>query len=55
MSARFIYRVQSTISLGGQAFEIDVEGEAARDVKGAKDSAAARLLTWFQEQGVPIS
>ncbi|KAG0565599.1 hypothetical protein KC19_7G000600 [Ceratodon purpureus] len=51
----FIYRVQSTISLGGQAFEIDVEGEAARDVKGAKDSAAARLLTWFQEQGVPIS
>ena len=46
--------VQTTICLGGQAFEIDVEGEAERDVKGAKDSAAARLLAWFREQGVPL-
>lgn len=50
----FKYMVQTTIVIGGQAFEIDVEGEVERNVNGAKDLAAARLLAWFQEQAVPI-
>ena len=54
LPGRFIYMVQTTICLGGQGFEIDVEGEAEQDVKGAKDFAAARLFAWFREQGVPL-
>jgi hypothetical protein len=52
--ARFIYMVETTISLGGQAFDIDVEGEVERDENGAKDSAVARLMAWLREQGVSL-
>lgn len=51
----FLYMVQTTIILRGRAFEIDAEGEVERDIKGAKDSAAARLLEWLGEEGFFIS
>jgi len=51
----FRYMVQTEVYIGGQAFEIDVEGEMERNVNGAKDSAAARLLSWIGEQGIPVS
>lgn len=46
--------VQTRVCLGGQDFEIDVEGEVEKNANGAKDSAAGRLLAWFREQGIPI-
>lgn len=46
--------VQTIIALDGQAFEIDVEGGTEKDVRGAKDSAASRLLAWLGEQGIPL-
>lgn len=48
---RYKYMVMTTFSMDGKAYEIEVEGEPTKDVKGAKDSAAMQALVWFENYG----
>jgi len=37
--------------MDGKPYNIEVEGEPMKDVKGAKDSAAMQALVWFEDYG----
>lgn len=48
---RYIYMVMTTFSMEGKEYEIEVEGEPVKDIKGAKDSAAMQAIVWFEDYG----
>jgi hypothetical protein len=48
---RYTYMVMTTFSMDGKQYNIEVEGEPMKDVKGAKDSAAMQALVWFEDYG----
>lgn len=48
---RYTYMVMTTFSMDGKQYNIEVEGEPMKDIKGAKDSAAMQALVWFEDWG----
>lgn len=43
--------VMTTFSMDGKQYNIEVEGEPMKDIKGAKDSAAMQAIVWFEDYG----